>query len=169
MGKRIFIYACIALLLCACSLRQQSVEKKLKATIIEYMQANVDGLQVDSVLILGQDSLNDMDFAYMNKIVLQNAQEEIENNYLLYIEPETPDERVDQFELNKRLEWIKTRINYWDSVMLDDNTDTIRFQYYFVSSRVYGKIGQTSQTYEIGFPISADFKVQELQLWEQEE
>ena len=145
------------------------MEKKLKATIVEYMQANVEGLQVDSVLILGQDSLNDMDFAYMNKIVLQNAQEEMENNYLLYIEPETPEERVNQFELNKNLEWIKAKISYWDSVMLDNGTDTVTFQYYFVTSRIYGKIGQMSQTYEIGFPISSDFKVQELQLCEPEE
>lgn len=168
--KKVAVLSLVAgIILCSCGLKQKRTEQKLKNTIVEYMQANVEGLQVDSVHILGTDSLSDMDFAYMNKVMLQNAEQEIEGNYLLYVEPETPEERVDQYELNERLEWVKAKMCYWDSVMLDDATDTVKLQYYFVASRIYGKIGETVQTFDVGFPISTDFKVQEIQLFKPEE
>lgn len=165
MKRYIFVWI-LLVLTCACSNKEQQLKEKLTQTITQYAQSNIQGLHVDSVNIHGIDTLTDMDFAYMSKVILQNKQSELESHYLMYSEPETAEERIEQYELNRKLDEIKNNVIYWDSVLLDNNTDTSSLRYYFVSVSIFGQVGHLgSQKYDIGFPITTDFKVKEIHLY----
>ncbi|MBO4543125.1 MAG: hypothetical protein IKS33_02620 [Bacteroidales bacterium] len=161
--KKILFFIMLTMIVVACNSKEERLNKQLKTTIADYMQQNIKGFTVDSVIFLGKvDSLNAVDYAFLCKQVYQNYKEQIESNILFYIEPETPDERVDQFELMEQYEMVKAKIMSCDSMMLCDQTDTTALYCYFVAARVCGKFSGESQQMEVGFPISTDFQVQEI-------
>ena len=165
--KQKVILIIISTLFClhACQDKKEVLNQKLKKSITQYMESSVEGFKVDSISILGIDSLTDLQYAYFNKIVYQNSEEELEQNYMLYITPETEAERDEQESLSLQLEKIKNHIIRCDSILLDPRTDTVKFQYFFVPAYVFGRNKNAeSEEYKIGFSIDRKFKVKELDM-----
>jgi hypothetical protein len=149
----------------ACQDKKEVLNQKLKKTITQYMESSVEGFKVGSIRILGIDSLTDLQYAYFNKIVYQNYEEQLEQNYILYITPMTEQEWDEQERVSLQLERIKNQIIRCDSILLDPRTDTVKFQYFFVVTNIFGKNKNAeSEEHEIGFPIDRKFKVRELDM-----
>jgi hypothetical protein len=131
------------------------------------MEKNSEGFQVDSVFIMSVDSLTDFDFAYFQKIILKNKEEQLYNNPLLYIDAITDTEFDKQEKLHLQLQNLQRSISQCDSILLDERTDTTSLQYFFVATTIYGKDKDSKvQVQEIGFPIDKDFVVKEIDLFE---
>ena len=163
--KVIFIICSLLFCFYACKDKTTVLNQKLKTTITRYMESSVEGFKVDSIKILGIDSLTDMQYAYLNKVVYQNYEEQLEQSYILYITPMTEQEWDEQERVNLQLEKVKNQIISCDSILLHPNTDTVKFQYFFVATHIFGKNKQAqSEEYEIGFPIDKKFKIKELDL-----
>ena len=164
-GKVILIVCGILLCFHACKDKNEVLHQKLKTTIARYMESSVEGFKVDSIKILGIDSLTDMQYAYLNKVVYQNYEEQLEQNYILYIIPQTEQEWDEQERVSSQLEKVKNQILYCDSILLHPNTDTVTFQYFFVATHLFGKNKNAQpETYEIGFPMDRKFNIRELDL-----
>jgi len=147
-----------------CGNRSEKLNKKIEKVITSYMEENMDGFTVDSVSIMGIDSLTDLDFAYFQKIIYENRESEILANRMLYIYPDTDEEFDAQEKLQLQLKTIQNRINLCDNILLDDRTDTVSVNYLFVATKIFGKYKNgTIQIHEIGFPIdNKNFKVKEI-------
>ena len=161
------VIAMIAILLCfyACKDKKEVLNQKLKDTITHYMESSVEGFKVDSIKIVGIDSLTDIQYAYFHKVIFQNFEEQLEQNYILYVTPITEQEWDEQERIRLQLEKIKSKIMQCDSILLDPDTDTVKFQYFFVATQVFGKNKNAqSEVHEIGFPIDKKFKVMEMEL-----
>ena len=151
------------LCLCACNDRQEALNRKLKNAITKYVETSIEGFKVDSIKILGIDSLTDLEYAYFNKIAYQNHEEMLERNYILYVTPYTDEEWDEQERISLQLENVKNQIRRCDSILLSPTTDTVKFQYFFVATHVFGKNKNAqSEVHEIGFPMDKKFKVMEL-------
>jgi hypothetical protein len=163
--KRILFICAVSLLFYACGDRQGALNQKLKSAISQYMESSVEGFKMDSIKILGIDSLTDLQYTYFNKVIYQNQKEQLEQNYILYITPANEQEWDEQERINLQLEKIKSKIMQCDSILLDSRTDTVKFQYFFVSTQLFGKNKKAqSEVYEIGFPIDRQFKVREVEM-----
>jgi hypothetical protein len=161
--KVIFSICAMLLCLCACNDKQEVLNRKLKNTITRYMESSVEGFKVESIRILGIDSLTDFQYAGFNKVIFQNYEEVLEQNYILYVTPATDEEWDEQERISLQLEKIKNKIVQCDSILLSPTTDTVRFQYFFVAAKVFGKNKNAqSELHEIGFPMDKKFKVKEL-------
>lgn len=164
MKQRVFIIICSALLcLHGCGGGQEALNRKLKSTITRYMESSIEGFRVDSIRILGIDSLTDLQYAYLNKVVYQNYEEQLEQHYLLYVTPDTEEEWDEQERVQLQLQKIKDQLLRCDSILLSPGTDTVKLQYFFVATHVFGKNKHAeAEVHEVGFPISKQFKVMEL-------
>ena len=161
-------FAMMVVLFClyGCKDKREVLNQKLKIAITQYMESAVEGFKVDSIKILGIDSLTDIQYVYFNKVIYQNFEEQLEQNYILYISPITEQEWDEQERISLQLEKIKNKIMQCDSILLDPRTDTVKFQYFFVATHVFGRNKNAqSEVHEIGFPIDKKFKVSELE-WE---
>jgi len=167
MKYRVILIIICGTLFClhACQDKKEVLNKKLKTTIARYMESSIEEFKVDSISILSIDSLTDLQYAYFNKVVYQNYEEALEQNYILYITPMTEQEWDEQERVSLQLENIKNQIMRCDNILLDPHTDTVKFQYFFVVTNVFGKIKNTQpKSYEIGFPIDKKFNVKELDM-----
>jgi len=164
MKPKVIIIICSTLFcLHACGDKKEALNLKLKSAITHYMELSVEGFKVDSIKILGIDSLTDLQYAYFNKVVYQNYEEQLEQNYILYVTPITEQEWDEQERVQLQLEKIRNQLLRCDSILLSPSTDSVRFQYFFVATHVFGKNKNAQpETYEIGFPINKAFTVQEL-------
>jgi hypothetical protein len=168
MGQKIFFtVAVFVFVVFGCSeYKQKKLEMKLTNVITSYMEQRMDGFRVDSVSILGIDSLTDLDFAYFTKIILSNHEEQLYKNPALYIDPVSDKEFDEQEKLQLQLQQIQRHIAQCDSILLDEKTDTTALQYFFVGTTVYGKNKQgDKQRHEIGFPINKHFEVKEIDIF----
>jgi hypothetical protein len=155
------------MLLCfvyGCKTEHEKLKIKLANVITSYMEQTIDGFKVDSVFIMGIDSLTDLDFAYFRKVILETQEEQLYNNPLLYT---VSDEEFDeQQKLHLQLQNIQHSIFQCDSILIDERTDTIAVQYFFVGTIVYGKDKQDKiQIQEIGFPVNKHFEVEEINIF----
>jgi hypothetical protein len=130
------------------------------------MEQTIDGFKVDSVFIMGIDSLTDLDFAYFQKVVLETQEEHLYNNPLLYTNTVSDEEFDEQKKLQLQLQNIQHSIFRCDSILIDERTDTLSVQYLFVGTIVYGKDKQDKiQIQEIGFPVNKHFEVVEINIF----
>jgi hypothetical protein len=166
MRKKIFFvtvaFICIAY---GCENKDEKLKTKLTSVIASYMEKSIDGFKVDSISIMGIDSLTDFDFAFFQKIILKNQEEQLHRNRMLYIDPVTDEEFDKQEELQLQLQNIQHYINQCDSILLDERTDTTSLQYFFVATTVYGKNKEGKvEIQEIGFPVNKRFEVKEINI-----
>ena len=146
-----------------CKDENQKFRDKLIVVVTSYVEKNMEGFQVDSVSILGIDSLTHLDYAYLRKVTLKNYESNILANELLYIEPETDEERRAQEKLQSSLRNIQSRIEECENIMVNPTTDTTTIHYFFVATSIYGKQGKEKELrHDIGFPIDKNFTVQEI-------
>ena len=168
MNKKIVLTGlCLLLFVAGCKDENQKFREKLIVAITSYVEKNMEGFQVDSVSILGIDSLTHLDYAYLRKITLKNHESEIFANELLYIEPETDEERDAQAKLQSSLRNIQSRIEECDNIMINPTTDTTTIHYFFVATSIYGKQGNKKELrHDFGFPIDKEFNIQEIDIGE---
>jgi len=147
-----------------CENQNEKLKKKVAKVITAYMDENIDGFCVDSVFIMGIDSLTDLDFAYFQKVVYENRELEIRANRMLYIYPDNDEEFDEQEKLQLQLVSIQSRIKLCDNILIDDKTDTVSINYLFVATKIFGKDKNGNiQIHEIGFPIdNKNFIVKEI-------
>ena len=127
------------------------------------MEKNMDGFTVDSVNIMGIDSLTDLEFAYFQKIIYENHESELLYNRMLYIYPITDEEYDEKEKLQSQLQGIQNRIQLCDSILLDVKTDTVAINYFFVAAKIFGKNKQGEiRLHEIGFPMDKSLTVKEI-------
>ena len=163
--KIIFSLCAILFCLCACNDGQEALNRKLKNAITKYMESSIEGFKVDSIKILGIDSLTDLQYAYFNKVIFLNYEDVLEQNELLYVTPYTDEEWDEQERVSLQLENVKNQIRRCDSILLSPTTDTVKFQYFFVATHVFGKNKNAQpELHEIGFPMDKKFKVMELDM-----
>jgi len=161
--KVVFIILTALLSLCACRNGKEKLNQRLKQVITQYMESSIEGFTVDSVQILGVDSLTDLQYAYFNKVALQNYEELLEQNRMLYLTPITEEEWDEQELVINQLQKIKNQLMQCDSILLDPRTDTVIFQYFFVATNVFGKNKNAqSETLFYGFPMDKSFKIKEM-------
>ena len=162
--KKILIIIIPIFFVFGCKNPHEKLKIKLTKAITSYMEENMKELCIDSVSIMGIDSLTDLDFAYFQKIVYENRESEILANRNLYIYPDTDEEFDEQEKLQSQLQAIQNYILLCDSILLDNRTDTILMQYFFVATKIFGKDKKGKvQIYEIGFPIDKYFNVKEIE------
>jgi len=164
MNKRFIIVFCVLLgFAFGCGNQDERLKIKITKVITSYMEENMEGFTVDSVNIMGIDSLTDLEFAYFQKIIYENRESEIFANRMLYIYPITDEEFDEQEKLQSQLQNIQSRIQLCNNVLLDIQTDTVSVNYFFVAAKIFGKDkkGET-QIHEIGFPIDKNFIVKEI-------
>jgi len=167
MNKRIVLAGlCLLLFIAGCKDENQKFRDKLIVVITSYIEENIEGFQVDSVSILGIDSLTHLDYAYLRKITLKNHESEIFANELLYIESKTDEEREAQAKLQSFLRNIQSRIEECDNIMINPTTDTTTIHYFFVATSIYGKQDGKELQYDFGFPIDKEFNIQEIDIGE---
>ena len=66
--KKILFFIMLTMIVVACNSKEERLNKQLKTTIADYMQQNIKGFTVDSVIFLGKvDSLNAVDYAFLCK------------------------------------------------------------------------------------------------------
>jgi len=165
MKQRIIFIIITLLCFCACESSKERLNRKLKNAITEYVESSIEGFKVDSIKILGIDSLTDLQYAYFNKVIFLNYEDVLEQNRLLYITPYTDEEWDEQERVSLQLENVKNQIRRCDSILLSPTTDTVKFQYFFVATHVFGKNKNAqSEVHEIGFPMDKKFKVMELDM-----
>jgi hypothetical protein len=167
MRKKTF--GVIIMLICfvyGCKSKHEKLKIKLTNVITSYMEQTIDGFKVDSVSIMGIDSLTDLDFAYFKKVILKNQELQLYNNPLLYENSVSDEEFDEQQKLQLQLQNIQHSIFQCDSILIDERTDTITVQYFFVGTIVYGKDKQKKiQVQEIGFPVNKHFEVEEINIF----
>jgi len=164
MNKRFIIVFCVLLgFAFGCGNQDERLKIKITKVITSYMEENMEGFTVDSVNIMGIDSLTDLEFAYFQKIIYENRESEIFANRMLYIYPITDEEFDEQEKLQSQLQNIQSRIQLCNNVLLDIQTDTVSVNYFVVAAKIFGKDkkGET-QIHEIGFPIDKNFIVKEI-------
>jgi len=164
MNRRFIIVFCVLVgFVFGCKNQNEKLKGKLTKVITSYVVENMEGFAVDSIDIMGIDSLTDLEFAYFQKIIYENRESEILANRMLYIYPITDEEFDEQEKLQTQLQNIKNRIQLCDSILLDERTDTLALQYFFVGAKIFGKDkkGET-QIHQIGFPIYKNFTVKEI-------
>jgi len=155
-----FVFICSVF---GCKNQQEKLKTALTKVIVSYTEKNMLGFTVDSVSILGIDSLTDLDFAYFQKVVYENRESEIRANKMLYIYPVTDEEFDEQEKLKLQLQTTQNHILSCDSILLDNRTDTVVVQYLFVAAKIFGKNKKGEiETHEIGFPIDKNFTVKEI-------
>ncbi len=165
MNKRIiFTGICLLLFVLGCKDENQKFKEKASATIASYIEKNMEGFKMDSISILGIDSLTHLDYAYFRKVILKNHESGILANQLLYIEPQTDQEYEMQEELQSFLQNVQTQITECDNILINPTTDSVTIQYYLIATSIYGKQGDKPQQHDIGFPIDKDFNIQEIDL-----
>jgi len=157
-----FVFACLVV---GCKNQNERLKIKVTKVITSYVEENMEGFTVDSVLIMGIDSLTDLDFAYFQKIIYENHESKILSNRMLYLYPITEEEFDEQEKLQSQLQAIRDRIQLCDNILLDIQTDTVSVEYFFVATKIFGKDknGET-RTHEIGFPIDKNFIVKEIDM-----
>lgn len=168
MNKRFFLYfVVLTVFLFACGNKQERQNNKFKKAIASYMGKNMEAFNIDSISILGVDSLTDFDFAYFQQVIFKNYEMEIIGNPKLYIYPDTDKEFDEKEKLQAQLQMIQNRINSCDSIMLDSQTDTTSIQYFFVATKIFGKDNKGElKTHEIGFPINKNFEIKEINFFD---
>ncbi|MDR1458938.1 MAG: hypothetical protein LBI60_01820 [Bacteroidales bacterium] len=168
MNKRFFFVVIVLIfIVCGCKNENEKLEMKLTVAITSYMEKNIDGFKVDSISILGIDSLTDFDFAYFRKVILKNQEEQFYDNPLLYLDATTNEEFDEQERLQKQLQTVQYYIHQCDSILLDKQTDTVSLQYFFVATTIYGKDKQgKNQVHEIGFPVNKTFDIKEISMFD---
>ncbi|MDR3266882.1 MAG: hypothetical protein LBT24_04845 [Tannerella sp.] len=164
MTRTIFLIS--VLLLCVlygCTDKTEQLKTQLRTVITAYIEKNINGFTVDSVSIMGIDSLTDLEFAYFQKIILQNRESELLSSPALYETPKTDDQWNEQEKTELQLQHIQTSIADCDRILADLQTDSVTFHYFFIPAKVYGKDkkGQ-SQIHEIGFPMDKKLEIQEI-------
>ena len=162
--KNIFIGICLLVFALGCKNENQKFKEKASTVITSYIEKNMDEFKVDSISILGIDSLTHLDYAYFRKVILKNHESGIFTNELLYIEPQTDQEYEMQEELQSSLRNIQTQITECDNILINPTTDTVTIQYYLIATSIYGKQGGKPQQHDIGFPIDKNFNIQEIDL-----
>ena len=168
MNRRLFLCV-IALIICvfSCDTKQEKLKTKFTKVISSYVENNMDAFKIDSISIMGIDSLTDLDFAYFQKVIFKNYESEIYANPALYFDPITDEEFDEQEKLQSQLQMIQNNIQRCDSILLDNQTDTVSVQYFFVATRIFGKDDKgNSQIREIGFPIDKKFAIREINLFD---
>jgi uncharacterized lipoprotein NlpE involved in copper resistance len=146
-----------------CENQSDKLNRKIAKIITSYMEENIDGLTIDSVSIMKIDSLTDLDFAYLQKIIYENKESEICANKMLYIYPDSDEEFEIKEKLQLQLQTVRNCIMLCNNVLLDDKTDTVFVNYLFVDAKIFGKDKKENiQIYEIGFPIDKNLNVKEI-------
>jgi hypothetical protein len=134
MSRKFFLIVIIPIFfIFGCKNPHEKLIIKFTKAITSYMEENVNEFCIDSVAIMGIDSLTDLDFAYFQKIVYENRELEIRTNKMLYIYPITDEEFNEQEKLQSQLQTIQNYILLCDSILLDNRTDTASIQYFFVA------------------------------------
>lgn len=170
LRKKLF-FVSLLLILIACN-KEQQLQKNLKSAVQTYIQDIYPNCQVDSIKILNIDTLTDKSFATLNIVTLENKKNELENHYLYSSEATTAEERIDQYELFETLDFINDRIESWYQIYDNPTTDSVNLRYYFVATRIslhYTNATHNNEDILVAFPISSDFKVQEIVLGNQSE
>ena len=168
MYRRFFLCA-IALIVfvLSCGTREKKMKIKFTEVISSYVEKNMNDFKIDSISIMGIDSLTDMDFAYFQKVIYKNYENEIYANPALYLDPITDEEFDEQEKLQSQLQLIQNHIQRCDNILLDTQTDTVNVQYFFVATKIFGKDNKgNTQIHEIGFPIDKNFIIKEINLFD---
>lgn len=162
MKKWIYL-SFIFLGLAACSSPKEKLEKKLHQTISQYMEQNKGKEdKIDSITIQDIDTLTPATYLFLYQQSLQNQAEMIGKKYA----EATEDGDITTAEsLGKQN--VKT-LNKLDSCTKAIESPTVEKSVlwgYFVITKVYIKHpDNTIEISDIGFPITKDFKVYEMDL-----
>jgi hypothetical protein len=148
---------------CGCQSPEQKLNSRLRQTITSYMTDQQQKIEIDSIRIYHIDTLTALDFAYMYKLVLENVQNTIYQNPVLYMEHPGQEQLTQQEKLQQQLAFVSDKLLECDQILSNPTTDTVGVKCFFAASKVCGKdsAGNAIET-EIGFPINTDFKVIEM-------
>ncbi len=159
-----WIYLSVILLgFAACSTPKEKLEKKLLKSITEYMEVNKGKEdKIDSITILDIDTLTPATYLFLYQQSLQNQANILGQQYAQATE-EGDVALADS--LDKRN--VKT-LNKLDSCTKAIESPTVEKGIvwgYFVITKVYLKHpDNTTEAMDIGFPITKEFKVYEMDL-----
>lgn len=167
MNQRIILTCCCFLLFFSgCKSEQEKFNHKATSVIRSYIGENMPDFHLDSISILGIDSLTHLDYAYFRKMVLENHESEISSNIFLYIEPQTEEEYETQQRLQFSLQNIRNQIEECNNILINPTTDTTTIHYFLVATTIYGKKNDKKIQESFGFPMNKEFVIQEIDIGE---
>jgi hypothetical protein len=147
----------------ACSTPKEKLEKKLKKSITEYMEVNKGKEdKIDSITIQDIDTLTPASYLFLYQQSLQNQAEMIGKKFAEAMEEGdvSASESLDKRNV-KTLNKLDSCTKAIESPTVDKGT----LWGYFVITKVYVKHpDNTTEAMDIGFPITKEFKVYEMDL-----
>ncbi len=151
------------LILASCSSPEKRLEKKLMTTIKSYMDVN-KGKQdvVDSIVILDIDTLTPATYLFLYQQSLLNKAELLTQK-LSKMEEDTDSDEFKTLSFENAKTQIK--IDSCTKVLENSTVENGIVWGYFVITKVYIKHpDNTPEILDIGFPITEDYKVYEMDL-----
>lgn len=164
MNIKRFIYFFILLgIVASCSTPEEKQEKKILASITDYMEAN-KGKQdvVDSIVIIDVDTLTPHSYLFLYQ---QSLQTKADGIWAQIGKAEEEGNEELSSSLNKENTKTLTKLDSCTQAYESPTVDKSTVWGYFVITKVYIKHpDNTVEAMDIGFPLKADFKVYEMDL-----
>lgn len=147
----------------ACSTPKEKLEKKLKKSITEYMEVNKGKEdKIDSITIQDIDTLTPASYLFLYQQSLQNQANMLGQQYAQATED--GDTAVAE-SLDKRNVKTLNKLDSCTKAIESPTVDKGTLWGYFVITKVYIKHpDNTTEAMDIGFPITKEFKVYEMDL-----
>ncbi len=159
-----FIYLFLLLgILASCSNQEKKLEKKLLNTISNYMELN-KGKQdvIDSIVVLDIDTLTPQSYLFLYQ---QSLQTRADGLWTQIVKANEVGDLAMTESLNKQNTKTLLKLDSCTKAYENPNADKSSVWGYFVITKVYLKHPDNSvEVVDIGFPITSDFKVYEMDL-----
>lgn len=149
--------------LISCNTPKEKLEKKLMSTINDYMEINKGKEDnIDSIVIKDIDTLTPATYLFLYQQSLQIKAESIGQQYAAATEDgeEKKGEALDKENVR-----VLNKLDSCTRAMESPNVDKSTVWGYFVITKIYIKHpDNTCEIMDIGFPVTKDYKVYEMEL-----
>lgn len=161
--KKLIYFMLILIGFVACSSPKEKLEKKLLKSITQYMEANKGKADiVDSIVIQDIDTLTPATYLFLYQQSLQNKAEMLGQQYA--VATDEGDTTVLESINNENIKTLN-KLDSCDKAIKSPSVDKGTLWGYFVITKIYVKHPDNEvEVMDIGFPITADFKVKEMDL-----
>ena len=161
--KKWLFFGVVLIGIVSCSSPKEKLVKNLRSTIIKYMDANKGKSdKIDSIVILDIDTLTPASYMFLYQQSLQNKVEALGQQ-----QGQASESGNDELSESIAKESGKTlnKLDSCNKALENPSMDKSSVWGYFVITKIYVKHPDNEvEVMDIGFPITADFKVKEMDL-----
>lgn len=161
--KRFIYFFSLLGILASCSTPEEKLEKKIRSSITSYMDVN-KGKQdvVDSIVILDIDTMTPHSYLFLYQ---QSLQIKADDLWSQIVKATEEGNEANLPTLNQQNAKTLIKLDSCTKAYESPSADKSTVWGYFVITKVYIKHpDNTVEVMDIGFPLTADFKVYEMDL-----